>query len=48
MYSTAYNLWTFVNFELPFRLKGNDKIHTEGFQNSTLIYILFSLVKNQI
>jgi len=54
MYSTAYNLWTFtwfVHFELPFRLKGTDKIHTEGFSkfiprnclNSTLMYILFSL-----
>ena len=34
MYSTAYNLWTFtwfVHFELPFRLKGTEKIHTERF-----------------
>ena len=30
----AYNLWTFtwfVHFELPFRLKGTEKIHTERF-----------------
>ena len=47
MYSTAYNLWTFtwfVHFELPFRMKGTDKSHTEGFLNSTLIYFLFSLI----
>ena len=34
MYSTAHNLWTFtwfVHFELPFRLKGTKKIHTEKF-----------------
>ena len=34
MYSTANNLWTFtwfVHFELPFRLKGTEKIHTERF-----------------
>ena len=34
MYSTAYNLWTFtwfVHFELPFWLKGTEKIHTERF-----------------
>ena len=34
MYSTAYNLWTFtwfVHFELHFRLKGTEKIHTERF-----------------
>ena len=34
MYSTAHNLWTFtwfVQFELPFRLKGTEKIHTERF-----------------
>ena len=33
MYSTAYILWTFtwfVHFEVPFRLKGTDKIHTKG------------------
>ena len=33
MYSTSYNMWTFtwfVHFELPFRLKGTDQIHTEG------------------
>ena len=28
MYSTAYNLWTFIWFV---HLKGTDKIHTEGF-----------------
>ena len=34
MYSTAHNLWTFtwfVHFELPFRLKGTEKIHTQRF-----------------
>ena len=34
MYSTAFNLWTFtwfVHFELLFRLKGTEKIHTERF-----------------
>ncbi len=34
MYSIAYNLWTFtwfVHFELPFGLKGTEKIHTERF-----------------
>ena len=34
MYSTAYNLWTFtwfVHFELTFRLKGTEKIHTARF-----------------
>ena len=34
VYSTAYNLWTFtwfVHFELPFRLKGTEKIHTKRF-----------------
>ena len=39
MYSTAYNLWTFtwfVHFELPFRLKGTDKIHTERFSKFSL------------
>ena len=46
MYSTAYNLWTliwFVHFELPFRLKGTDKIHTEGLSkfHSNIYSILF-------
>ena len=46
MYSTAYNLWTFtwfVHFELPFRLKRTDKIHTEGLSkfHSNLYSILF-------
>ena len=34
MFSTVYNLWTFtwfVHFELPFSLKGTEKIHTERF-----------------
>ena len=46
MYSTAYNLRTFtwfVHFELPFRLKGTEKIHTERFFKFPLIYILFSM-----
>ena len=42
MYSTAYNLWTFtwfVNFELPFRLKGTEKCHTERlFKFPSYIY----------
>ena len=47
MYSTAYNLWTFtwfVHFELPFRLKGTDKIHTEGLPkfHSNIHYIFFA------
>ena len=46
MYSTAYNLWTFtwfVHFELPFRLKGTDKINTEGLSkfHSNIYSILF-------
>ena len=46
MYSTGYNLWTFtwfVHFELLFRLKGTDKIHTEGFSkfHSNIYSILF-------
>ena len=46
MYSTAYNLWTFtwfVHFELTFRLKGTDKIHTEGLSkfHSNIYSILF-------
>ena len=46
MYSTAYNLWIFtwfVHFELPFRLNGNDKIHTEGLTkfHSNIYSILF-------
>ena len=48
MYCTAYNLWTFtwfVHFELPFRLKGTDKIHTEGFSKflSNIFSILFGI-----
>ena len=44
--STAYNLWTFtwfVHFELPFRLKGTDKTHTEGLSkfHSNIYSILF-------
>ena len=47
MYSTAYNLWTFtwfVHFELPFRLQGTDKIHTEEFSkfHSNIYSILFA------
>ena len=46
MYSTAYNLWTFtwfVHFELLFRLKGTEKIHTERFSkfHSNIYSILF-------
>ena len=46
MYSTAYNLWTFtwfVHFELPFRLKGTEKIHTERFSKfpSNIYSILY-------
>ena len=46
MYSTAYNLWTFtwiVHFQLPFRLKGTEKIHTERFSKfpSNIYFILF-------
>ena len=42
----AYNLWTFtwfVHFELPFRLKGTEKIHTERFFKflSNIYSILF-------
>ena len=43
MYSTAYNLWTFtwfVHFELPFRLKGTDKIQISKFL-SNIYSILF-------
>ena len=46
LYSTAYNLWTFtwiVHFELPFRLKGTDKIHTEGLFKFPSMYILCSV-----
>ena len=42
MYSTAYNLWTFtwfVHFELPFRVKRTEKIHTEF---SMIISYIFS------
>ena len=46
MYSIAYNLWTFtwfVYFELPFRLKGTEKIHTERFSKfpSNIYSVLF-------
>ena len=46
MYSTAYNLWTytwFVHFELPFRLKGTEKNHTERFSKfpSNIYSILY-------
>jgi len=46
MYFTAYNLWTFtwfVHYELPFRLEGTDKIHTEGLSkfHSNIYSILF-------
>ena len=37
MYSISYNLWTFtwfVHFKLPFRLKGTEKIHIEGFPSN--------------
>ena len=49
MYSTPSNLWTFtwcVHFELPFRLKGTDKIHTEGFSkfHSNIYSILFGSI----
>ena len=46
MYSTAHNLWTFTwfaHFELPFRLEGTEKIHTERFFKFLSIYILFSM-----
>ena len=46
LYSTAYNLWTFtwiVHFELPFRLKGTDKIHTEGLFKFPSMNILCSV-----
>jgi len=48
MYSTEYNLWTFtwfVHFELPFRLKGTENIHTEGFSKipSNIYSILFAV-----
>ena len=47
MFSTAYILWTFtwfVHFELPFRLKGTEKIHTEVFSkfHSNIYSILFA------
>ena len=41
MYSTADNLRTFtwfVHFELPFRLKGTEKIHTERLSKSLIIF----------
>ena len=46
MYSTAYILWTFtwfVHFKLPFRLKGTEKIHTDGLSkfHSNIYSILF-------
>ena len=46
MYSTAYNLLTFtwfVHFELPFRLKGTEKNHTERFSKfpSNIYSILY-------
>ena len=49
MYATAYNLWTFtwfVHFELPFRLEGTDKIHTERLSkfHSNIYSILFAYV----
>ena len=45
---TAYNLWTFTwfeHFKLPFRLKGTDKIHTEGISkfHFNIYSILFVL-----
>ena len=45
LYSTAYNLWTFtwfVHFELPFRLKGTEKIHTERFFK--FLYNIYSIM----
>ena len=53
MYSNAYNLWTFtwfVHFELPFRLKGTEKIHTERFFKfqSNIYYILYVHNKDNI
>ena len=47
MYSTAYNLWIFtwfVHFELPFRLKGTEKIHTERLSKfpSNIYSILYA------
>ena len=47
MYTTAYNLWTFtwfVHFELPFRLKGTEQIHTKKFSKfpSNIYSILFA------
>ena len=51
MYFTAYNLWTFswfVHFELLFRLKGTEKIHTERFFLFLSIYsILYGFVANK-
>ena len=46
VWCTAYNLWTFswiVHFELPFTLKGTDKIHTEGLFkfHSNIFYSLW-------
>ena len=49
MYSTAYNLWTFtwfVHFELPFRLKGTEKIHTERFFLFLSIYSILYDCRN--
>jgi len=51
IYCTAYNLWTFtwfVHFELPFRLKGTDKIHTEGLSkfHSHIYSILFGCTRS--
>ena len=52
MYFTAYNLWTFtwfVHFELPFRLKGTEKIHTERFFKfpSNIYSILYAFTENR-
>jgi len=46
VYSTAYVFWTFtwfVHFELPYRLKGTEKIHTERFSKfpSNIYSILY-------
>jgi len=43
MYFTAHDLWTFtwfVHFELPFRLKGTEKVHTERFSKFPSFYSL--------
>ena len=48
VWCTVYSLWTFtwiIDFELSFRLKGTDKIHTEGLFKSLSIHILCSVIR---